>query len=51
MVTSSDKIRVKQMELSVEKDPLKRQELQKALIKLQLHAEIEKIRKRIEQLG
>ena len=46
-----DKIRVKQLEINVEREPLKRQELQKQLRKLQLELEIQTIRKRIEQLG
>ncbi len=51
METTNDKIRVKQVELSVEQDPVRKQELQKQLRKLQLQAEIDQIRKRIEQLG
>jgi hypothetical protein len=46
-----DKIRVKQTQLSVEKDPVRKQYLEKQLRKLQLRKEIEQIRKRIEQLG
>lgn len=46
-----DKIRVKQMEVNLENDPARRQELQKQLRKLQLRKEIEQIRARIEQLG
>jgi hypothetical protein len=46
-----DKIRVKQIQVSVENDPLRKQELQKQLRKLQFHKEIEQIKKRIEQLG
>ena len=49
--TIEDKIRVKQMQISVEIDPKRKQELQKQLRKLQLQSEIERIRKRIEQLG
>ena len=51
MKTTQDKIQLKQMELNVENDPLKKQNLQKQLRKLQLEKEIEEIRKRIEQLG
>lgn len=47
----ADKIRVKQTQLSVENDPVRKQELQKQLRKLQLQKEIEQIRKHIEQLG
>lgn len=47
----ADKIRVKQTQVSVENDPVRKQELQKQLRKLQLKKEIEQIRKRIEQLG
>lgn len=51
METIEDKIRVKQTQIQVERDPNKKQELQKQLTKLQLRKEIEEIRKRIEQLG
>lgn len=47
----ADKIRVKQMQIQVEHDPMRKQELQKQLRKLQLQNEIEQIRKKIEQLG
>ena len=46
-----DKIRVKQTQVSVESDPLRKQELQKQLRKLQFQKEIEQIKKRIELLG
>lgn len=46
-----DKIRVKQIQVSVENDPVRKQELQKQLRKLQFQKEIEEIKKRIEQLG
>ena len=46
-----DKIRVKQIQVSVENDPNRKQELQKQLRKLQFQKEIEQIKKRIEQLG
>jgi hypothetical protein len=51
MVTIDDKIRVKQLQINVESDYGRKQELQKQLQKLQLQKEIEQIRKRIEQLG
>jgi hypothetical protein len=51
METIDDKIRVKQVEIQVENDPIRKQELQKQLQKLQLKKEIENIRRRIEQLG
>ena len=51
MNTTEDKIKIKQLEMNVERDPERKQELQKDLLKLQLHLEIEKIRKRIEQLS
>ena len=52
MVTSiDDRIRVKQLEISVEGDPNRKQDLHVQLQKLQLEKEIEGIRKRIEQLG
>lgn len=46
-----DKIRVKQTQVSVENDPVRKQVLQKQLRKLQFQKEIEQIKKRIEQLG
>ena len=46
-----DKIRVKQTQVTVENDPVRKQELQNQLRKLQLQKEIEQIKKRIEQLG
>lgn len=46
-----NKIRVKQTQVSVEIDPVRKQELQKQLRKLQFKKEIEQIKKRIEQLG
>lgn len=46
-----DKIRVKQVELQVENDPLRKQQLQVQLRKLQLKKEIQTIKKKIEQLG
>jgi hypothetical protein len=46
-----DKIKVKQTQLSVEDDSLRKQQLQKQLRKLQFQKEIEQIKKRIEQLG
>jgi len=52
MVTSIyDQIRVKQLQISVEGDPNRKQDLHVQLQKLQLEKEIEEIRKRIEQLG
>lgn len=52
MVTSiDDRIKVKQLEISVENDPNRKQDLHVQLQKLQLEREIEQIRKRIEQLG
>ena len=52
MVTSiDDRIRVKQLEISVESDPNRKQDLHVQLQKLQLEKEIDGIRKRIEQLG
>ncbi len=49
--TISDKIRVMNTRIQVERDPVKKQELQKQLRVLQLNKQIEDIRKRIEQLG
>ncbi len=51
METIDDKIRVKNIQIQVERDPLKKQDLQKDLQKLLLKKEIEQIRKRIEQLS
>jgi len=48
---TDDKIRVMNTRIQVEKDPLKKQELQKQLRVLQYKQEIEDIRKRIKQLG
>ena len=50
-ITMDDKIRLKQMQISIENEAQRKQELQKQLQKLQLEKEIEGIRKRIEQLG
>jgi hypothetical protein len=51
MTTIEDKIRVKNMQISGETDPIHKQELHKQLQKLQLEKEIEIIRRKIEQLG
>jgi hypothetical protein len=51
MNTIQDKITITQTQVNVENDPIKKQELQKRLRKLQLQKEIEDIKKRIEQLG
>jgi hypothetical protein len=50
METIEGKIRIKQTQLYVENDPMRKQALQKQLQKLQLNLEIENIRKRIQQL-
>ncbi|MGG7034408.1 MAG: hypothetical protein ACI7YS_04330 [Flavobacterium sp.] len=50
MGTIEDKIRFKQMQITVEDNPTHKQELQKQLKKLQLEKEIQEIRKKIEQL-
>jgi hypothetical protein len=47
----ADKIKVKQTQVSVENNPVRKQELQQQLRKLQLRKEIEQIKKQIEQLG
>ena len=49
-ITTEDKIRLKHMQIQVENEPQRKQELQKQLQKLQLEKEIDGIRKRIEQL-
>jgi hypothetical protein len=46
-----DKIRILQLQINLENDYDRKQELQKQLQKLRLQKEIEQIRKRIEQLG
>lgn len=46
-----DKITITQTQVNLENDPVRKQELQKRLRKLQLQKEIENIKKRIEQLG
>jgi hypothetical protein len=51
MEAVDDKIRVKQVELQVENDPLKKQQLQVQLRKLQFEKEIQTIKMKIEQLG
>jgi hypothetical protein len=50
-VTIEDRIKVVQLQLNIESDdPERKKEMQKQLQKLQLRKEIEKIRKKIEQL-
>ena len=49
--TTEDKIKVMNTRIQVERNPNKKQELQKKLRVLQYNKEIEDIRKRIEQLG
>lgn len=51
MNSTEDKIRIKQIQINVEIDPVVKEHLQKQLQKLKLEKEIEDIRKRIEQLG
>ena len=51
METLEDKIRIKQIQINVEQDPQRKQELQKQLRKLQFEKEIDQIKKKIEQLG
>jgi hypothetical protein len=41
--TLEDKIRLKRLEISVEQDPERKQELQKQLVKLNLRLELEKL--------
>jgi hypothetical protein len=51
VVTIEDRIKVVQLQLNIESDdPERKKEMQKQLQKLQLRKEIEKIRKKIEQL-
>lgn len=51
MNTIEDKIRIKQMEISVEENPERKAELHTQMTKLQFQKEIAIIRKKIEQLG
>ena len=51
MNTIEDKIRLKQMEISVEEKPETKAELHTQMTKLQFQKEIAVIRKKIEQLG
>ena len=51
MNTIEDKIRLKQMEISIEENPERKAELHTQMTKLQLQKEIAVIRKKIEQLG
>ena len=45
------KIKIAQMKIQVETEPLKKQELNKSLRKLLLQRDIETIKKKIQQLG
>ena len=47
----TDKIRVKQLEIQVEQDPKRKEELNKQLRVLQLRQEIEKINMKIAQIS
>lgn len=49
--TIDDKIRMKQLQIKIETDPIEKQELNKQLRKLQLQKEIEVIKTKIEQLS
>ncbi len=51
METTVNKIRIKQLEIQVELDPEKKQELQAQLRKLQLRKEIEDIRGKMDQMS
>jgi hypothetical protein len=51
MESIDDKIRVKHIQIQVERDPIKRIDLQKQLQQLQLKKEIEQIKIKIQQLG
>lgn len=46
-----DKIRVKELQIRVERNPKRKKELQKQLTKLQLRREIEAIKEKIKTLG
>lgn len=51
MQTISDKIRLKQMELNVEREPNKRAGLQRELQRLQIKQKIEALNKQLDNLG
>lgn len=51
MESIDDKIRIKHIQIQVERDPIKRNDLQKQLEQLQLKKEIEQIKIKIQQLG
>ena len=51
MESIDDKIRVKHIQIQVERDPIKMNDLQKQLQQLQLKKEIEQIKIKIQQLG
>ena len=51
MNTIEDKIRLKQIEISIEENPERKAELNIQMTKLQFQKEIALIRKKIEQLG
>ncbi|WP_165607918.1 hypothetical protein [Flavobacterium tructae] len=46
-----EKIRIKQMEISIEENPERKAELHTQMTKLQFQKEIAVIKKKIEQLG
>jgi hypothetical protein len=46
-----EKIRIKQMEISIEQNPERKSDLQTQITRLQFQKEIAVIRKKIEQLG
>jgi hypothetical protein len=46
-----DRIRLTQTKLQIERDPVKKAELQKEMQRLQIRQEIEKLRNRLEQIG
>jgi hypothetical protein len=48
--TIDDKIKVLQTKISVEHEPIRKEELNKQLLTLRLRKQIENIQKRIEQL-
>ena len=48
---TKDKVRLKQMELNMEHDPVQRVNKQKELQRLQIKAKIEELRKQLDNLG
>lgn len=50
-IPTTDRIKILQTQIQVERDTIKKQDLNKRLMTLQYQQEIDAIKKRIEQLG